>query len=600
MDVSESQSSMDCTPIGQRPCVGRDHVSITENRLYQYLKFAHERLGSYGWCSKEDGRLLKLFVDVINKENDLVLPVAEQHELVDELYQCYRCLYGFPLKTDRGQKLSRHASESVEMTWSAALELVKQFHPTQLPKSWEAKHSSTHHSDLVTLYKKVLDLMPKEVATATVVDKEALLAYLNGRLSYLAPYSKPSHSLSHLLAEVYYVLADDCLQRNDFKSSYSHYFQSLCYFPELDCSWIGLSLSISKQTLSKLSSQSFDCTSDQLILNIRPQIIRCLKKVVMLNNTVAIEQFGLLLQCMFNYMCQLVKQGDCVDRKLLKWATEDCVSVLELARECIHHLIAASSSDLPKEWARHYMLAIVTYKLKGSISTVIEHILSAQNAAFDPSVTLPKTIELSSKHPSVIGAVLSCQFFTCILKTLLRGHEGSSEVLSVLQCQLSSITIKSEQTPSSTLWVERVIKEIVNQIRTVLRQEFPVTSPMLEVDSVLEGRNEGSRDNPPIGPQLEGKSQQDCFSKWKSASNLSSSELERLQMLSCNSGDPKAALLLAIAQNMPAVCVCLDGIASCALRIPNYSKPLYQLSKLMYRIGLREVSDLVIDTLQSI
>ena len=34
---------------------------------------------SYGWCSKEDGRLLKLFVDVINKENDLVLPVAEQH-----------------------------------------------------------------------------------------------------------------------------------------------------------------------------------------------------------------------------------------------------------------------------------------------------------------------------------------------------------------------------------------------------------------------------------------------------------------------------------------------------------------------------------------
>ena len=86
----------------------------------------HFVLISYGWCCKEEGRLLKLYVDVIKEEQGRAVTQNENEvsdercyssiavimfagipfslqDLSEALYQCYRCLYGFPLKTDKGK-----------------------------------------------------------------------------------------------------------------------------------------------------------------------------------------------------------------------------------------------------------------------------------------------------------------------------------------------------------------------------------------------------------------------------------------------------------------------------------------------------------------
>ena len=81
---------------------------------------------SYSWCCKEEGRLLKLYVGVIKEEQGRAVDQLENEaseeccyssiavimlagipyslqDLSEELYQCYCCLYGFPLKTDKGK-----------------------------------------------------------------------------------------------------------------------------------------------------------------------------------------------------------------------------------------------------------------------------------------------------------------------------------------------------------------------------------------------------------------------------------------------------------------------------------------------------------------
>ena len=69
-------------------------------------------------------------------------------------------------------------------------------------------------------------------------------------------------------------------------------------------------------------------------------------------------------------------QGNLIDSKLLKWASEDRVPILELAGECFLQLMKMPPTEHSKEWFRHYMSAIVTFKLEGKISDVAQYLLS--------------------------------------------------------------------------------------------------------------------------------------------------------------------------------------------------------------------------------
>ena len=185
---------------------------------------------------------------------------------------------------------------------------------------------------------------------------------------------------------------------------------------------------------------------------------------------------------------------------------------------------------------------------------------------------------------------LSCHFYTFTLKTLLRSSTDCSEVVSVLQSQLSTVAINPEHTPSGTQWVKRIICEIVQQIRTTLGQEEQMDSHTPGSASAIESTQQEEEHGTMGDIPRDNNRQEDCVSKWTNVAGLSKLELENLLLSSSNTGDAEVSHLARIAHNIPAVCVCLDGIASCALRFPNYSTPLYQLSKFVYRVGLHKVS----------
>ena len=185
---------------------------------------------------------------------------------------------------------------------------------------------------------------------------------------------------------------------------------------------------------------------------------------------------------------------------------------------------------------------------------------------------------------------LSCHFYTFTLKTLLRSSTDCSEVVSVLQSQLSTVAINPEHTPSGTQWVKRIISEIIQKIRATLGQEEQMDSHTPGSASTVESTKQEEEHGAMVEIPQDNNKQEDCVSKWTNVVGLSKSELENLLSASSSTSDAKVSHLIRIAQNIHAVCVCLDGIASCALRFPNYSTPLYQLSQFVYRVGLHKVS----------
>ena len=176
---------------------------------------------------------------------------------------------------------------------------------------------------------------------------------------------------------------------------------------------------------------------------------------------------------------------------------------------------------------------------------------------------------------------MSYKYYAAVLKALLKGPSDGdkvqlSEALTVAQLSLL-ITLESNEHIDK--WINSVAEAIIGKIEEIVateRQKGQLCATL--GDSLSKGATviAQGEDISVLACSIMRRRNQ-VLSAWK-------------QLFPEEKGDDSHSADITVLENLPLICLCLVGLVKCAIKFPNYHKPIYQLAKLFHSLDLNKVS----------
>ncbi|XP_065910594.1 calcineurin-binding protein cabin-1-like isoform X2 [Dysidea avara] len=408
----------------------------------EFLKEAHDHLGTLGWCSWDNGCLLSTSIQVLRKELRVLTAFSPQHRevLLQELEQCYYCLYGHPRKVSKAKArgLVEHGANPITLTWEDSLVLMEYFHPASLP-SVEDHKTSCMTTDLLALYKRIVETVPGKLGQ--VMDQESIQAFIDGNSTEL-PQPKLPHTQSAVISELYYLLADESLRTNDINKALKYYLFDLSYCPERFDSWAGIALAKSRKIIDKIQQCDIKLGVEKFVQRHAASVLRCFEKAVSLNdkNCFVIEKKTL-------YPAE----------ELQSWAKECRNKGLYLSKTCFTMALGLTGTKLAQPWLYQYMLSKTYYKLDMPINVCLEGIVTTTQMLDREGAVYPRNVDLSSKFFAKESIEVCYQLYSMLLKHMIKGNSGddSSQMLAGMkECPLSAVIF-----PEAVTFANKIIPD---------------------------------------------------------------------------------------------------------------------------------------------
>eukprot|EP00731_Ephydatia_muelleri_P016867 Em0009g1291a len=467
----------------------------------QFLKEAHGYLGSLGWCCRDDGCFLQASVDTLRGELQVLSALPPKHRdiLLQELEQCYYCLYGYPQKKAKARGLAEHNAEQVPLTWTGALKLTEYFH---CPYSSFSEVKNTYiTAELLVLYKRITDVMPQE-GKAHVFN--ALTDYIDGKVDNTPPpvSAQPHNSL---IAEIFHILGDDSLKSQDNLKAIHYYQNSLCYVPEHLEAWTGLALSYSEKIYKQLDMRDSKASLEKFLQKHVQQTVRCFEKAVALNaqSSFVLEKFGFFCYTIQSFVSQIVQLRDLFPSDhTLQWATSMRSKMLAEAEKCF-----LQATKLEKSWSSSLMLGKISYKLIRPTSATLEHFANAACCCIDKELCTLCCCGARLQRKAMEAIEAHYQLHACALKVLMqsKGNEMEEVVREALS-KVAHLPLSAATYPRVWEWVGQLSRggaslppskgktEGGEDKMEVLGQDLDVESVMESSDTGVGGGGDGGGD----------------------------------------------------------------------------------------------------------
>ena len=377
------------------------------------------------------------------------LPPKHRDILLQELEQCYYCLYGHPQKKAKARGLAEHNAEQVPLTWIGALKLTEYFH---CPYSSLSEVKNTYiTAELLVLYKRILDVVPQE-GKARVFN--ALTDYIDGKVDSVPPpiSAKPHNSL---IGEIFHILGDDSLKSQDNVKAIHYYQNSLCYVPDHFEAWTGLALSYSEKIYKQLDMRDSKASLEKFLQKYVQQTLRCFEKAVALNaamSSFVLEKFGFFCYTVQSFASQIVQQRDLFpsDNTLL-WASSLRLKMLTEAERCF-----VQAAKLEKSWSASLMLGKISYKLKHPTSATLNHFANAACVLHTQGALYPPIVEQGCKGKAIEAIEAHYQLHACALKVLIEQGKEMEEVVSEVLSKVAHLPLSAITYPRVWEWVWQI------------------------------------------------------------------------------------------------------------------------------------------------
>lgn len=470
----------------------------------QFLRLGHEALGGRSWCISNDGLFLLLYVDVFLKclkDNSLSMQ-RNRDKLVQELEQCFFCLYGHPSKKAKARGLQEHGSTQIPLTWSNSAVVFEFFKPQTLPTFEDKTYTVT--SEVQNLLRRITVVVPQSDLQAITV--ESVQNFIEGTSDQIPTLPRHLEGVERpVISEIFYLLADSYFKNKEFSKAIKFYIHDICANPDRFDTWAAMALARQVRLEDKL--RACEPKSEGPIKKHSISTLRCFKRALEINksNTNLWEEYGSLSYCLHSYASRQMNQVDPPSPENQKALDKRRTDMLIQAQNCFNEALHKPDNDEP--WLQCYMLGKIAEKLCKPPDEYLEFYLMAFRELDKDGAEYPRKIGYHNPPNLALEALeVAFRFHTSVLKLLLKpntktNYKTLEDYLDqASRCpfyQANSKVLKDDDEVCQTFPPEKGVTvgektesvEVGIKIKEILDEDFQTESGKTSDSKILEARN---------------------------------------------------------------------------------------------------------------
>ncbi|XP_017475237.1 PREDICTED: calcineurin-binding protein cabin-1-like isoform X1 [Rhagoletis zephyria] len=398
---------------------------------FSILFTAHDFLGKFQCCTRNDGAFLHYILDIIVPIIRAPLYDSCRDTLYEYLEQVTFCLYGYPQKKARSRHLEDHEATNVELTWAKAVQAFDLYRPECLPEINSYKLESIT-ADLEQFFLKIVALMPSDVDPSPATTK--ILEFIKGNdFGSL----EPAHtSLPYKIRCIFYLLADYYFKNRDFSKAIKYYTLDLTISPTRFDSWAGIALSKASKIETRLNGLTPMNPSN--ILAESEDTIRCFEMCICLNRqqTLLWIEYGSFTYTLHSYCSRQLKRSaenlTAEQTSLLQARkgrvlniTHNCFSLAAALQNAEQNSSEENEDSHEEKWLCQYMLGKIAEKQKDHPKTYLNFYLKAANNLYESNATYP--IKINHSNPTTLS-VEALEIFYRTNASIIKYLEHQKEI----------------------------------------------------------------------------------------------------------------------------------------------------------------------------
>ncbi|XP_053960915.1 calcineurin-binding protein cabin-1-like isoform X1 [Anastrepha ludens] len=409
---------------------------------FSILFTAHEFLGKFQCCTRNNGEFLHYILDVIVPIIRAPLYDSCRDSVYEYLEQVTFCLYGYPQKKARSRHLEDHEATNVELTWTKAVQAFNLYRPECLPEINSYKLESIT-ADLEQFFLKIVALMPPELDPTPATTK--ILEFIKGN-----DYGslEPAHtSLPCRVHCIFYLLADYYFKNRDFSKAIKYYTLDLTISPTRFDSWAGMALSKASKIETRLNGLT--PLNPNHVLAESEDTIRCFEMCICLNRqqTLLWIEYGSFTYTLHSYCSRQLKnppENLTADQSSLLQARKG--RVLNISHNCFSLAAALQNAEETdseengdsheEKWLCQYMLGKIAEKQKEHPKTYLNFYLKAANNLYESNATYP--IKINHSNPTTLS-VEALEIFYRTNASIIKFLEHQKEISRDIGSHLSNV-----------------------------------------------------------------------------------------------------------------------------------------------------------------
>ncbi|XP_014102649.2 calcineurin-binding protein cabin-1 [Bactrocera oleae] len=426
-------------------CKSKSDAEEEEDPLpgsFTLLFTAHEFLGKFQACTRNNGDFLHYILDVIVPIIRAPLYDSCRDTLYEYLEQVTFCLYGYPQKKARSRHLEDHEATNVELTWAKAVQAFDLYKPECLPEINSYKLDSIT-ADLEQFFLKIVALMPNELDPTPATTK--ILEFIKGNDFETL---EPAHtSLPYKIRCIFYLLADYYFKNRDFSKAIKYYTLDLTISPTRFDSWAGMALSKASKIETRLNG--LIPLNPNNVLAESEDTIRCFEMCICLNRqqTLLWIEYGSFTYTMHSYCSrQLKNSAESFTAEQSSLLQTRKGRVLNIAHNCFSLAAALQNTEQTEseenedsheeKWLCQYMLGKIAEKQKEHPKTYLNFYLKAANNLYESNATYP--IKINHSNPTTLS-VEALEIFYRTNASIIKFMENQKEISRDIGNHLSNV-----------------------------------------------------------------------------------------------------------------------------------------------------------------
>ncbi|XP_067620884.1 calcineurin-binding protein cabin-1-like isoform X2 [Eurosta solidaginis] len=415
---------------------------------FSLLFTAHDFLGKYQCCTRNNGEYLHYILDIIVPIIRAPLYDSCRDTLYEYIEQVTFCLYGYPQKKARSRHLEHHEATNVELTWTKAIQAFDLYRPECLPEINSYKLESIT-ADLEQFFLKIVAIMPTELDPTPQTTK--ILDFIKGNNFNTL---EPAHtSLPYKIRSVFYLLADYYFKNRDFSKAIKYYTLDLTISPTRFDSWAGMALSKASKIETRLNC--LNPLNPNNVLAESEDTIRCFEMCICLNRRQILLwiEYGSFTYTLHSYCSRQLKNSpDTLTAEQSSLLQARKGRVLNISNNCFSLAAALQNSEETEDfeeenedaheekWLCQYMLGKIAEKQKDHPKTYLNCYLQAANNLYEANATYP--IKINHSNPTTLSVEALEVFYrtnAAIIKFLAKQKEISRDIGNQISNVLKSL-----------------------------------------------------------------------------------------------------------------------------------------------------------------
>ncbi|XP_045504042.1 calcineurin-binding protein cabin-1-like [Colias croceus] len=399
------------------------------------LFIAHEQLGSRGWCTKSDGKLLHFILDSIVPL--LRTPALSKclEQVRQYLEQCVYCLYGHPERKQKLKYIADHNATAQTLNWAKAQQIYEIYRPLQLP-ALEGKLSGIS-ADTELLFHRILGLLPPECDPQKYLPQ--LEKYIKGVESKL-PVFPPL--LPFKMKDIYFLIGDHHFKKEERDMCIKYNMLDIIINRDRFISWAQISLAKALNLVRILNSCQ-NLNNEREFLTPAKSTLRCYQRSLELKpDSSILTEYGNFAYAVHSFCSRLLKQASELlsmeDFEALERQKED---LLDTTQKCFTTVLYDNTIEKANDeyWLFYYMLGKVAEKRNKPPSVYLDYYMKGVKSLQETGATYPSKISYSSSTNFCLEVLeLHYRIHASILK-YIEQHENKPIPAAVGKVFLSCI-----------------------------------------------------------------------------------------------------------------------------------------------------------------